>query len=42
MRKTHLAMVLAILSTGAVAQASPFTDTYFLGDSLTDSGQFMG
>ena len=42
MRKTHLAILLAVLSTGALTQARPFPDTYFLGDSLTDSGQFMG
>ena len=42
MRKTHLAVLLMVLGAGTVAEAGPFSQTYFLGDSLTDSGQFMG
>lgn len=42
MRKTQLAAWVALLGFSAAAQAGPFSNTYFLGDSLTDSGQFMG
>ena len=42
MRKTQLAAWVALLGFSAAAHAGPFSNTYFLGDSLTDSGQFMG
>lgn len=38
MKKTCLALALMTLHAGTQAQA--FSNTYFIGDSLTDSGQF--
>lgn len=38
MKKSSLALALVIL--GANAQAQSFSRTYFIGDSLSDSGQF--
>src|SRR5690606_41668356 len=38
MKKTCLALALMALHAGTQAQG--FSNTYFIGDSLTDSGQF--
>ena len=38
--RTLLAAALALASIPALAQDSPFSQTWFFGDSLTDSGHF--
>ena len=38
--RTLLAAALALAAAPALAQDSPFSQTYFFGDSLTDSGHF--
>lgn len=40
MQKKHLASLVALMGLGMAAQAQPFSQTYFIGDSLSDSGQF--
>ncbi|AUZ04283.2 MULTISPECIES: autotransporter domain-containing protein [Vitreoscilla] len=42
MKTTYLAACVACLGLSVLVQAQPFSNTYFMGDSLTDSGQFMG
>ena len=38
--RTLLAAALALAAAPAIAQDSPFSQTFFFGDSLTDSGHF--
>lgn len=40
--KTPLAVLIASIGFSSTVLAAPFSQTYFIGDSLSDSGQFMG